>query len=215
MLAMWVRLEYLTYIMISTIKRIVVVSAGALSLSPVFAQESPPPASGPGPTDKETKYAEADRAKLANLDKVPGFGGVAFGAEFPTKGYEIEQDRGALKIYEKTGEKLLMGPAMLETVLYYVFEGKFYGVAFHTNDGQDSLALKSILINAFGMGENSADSGPTTVWISKKNGAIFDLNTSTGDGSAFLFDMKLHDACLAEQSASAKAAAQQLIQGKP
>jgi len=208
-------LEYLTYIMISTIKRIVVVSVGAFSLSPVFAQESPAPAGGPGPTDEESKYAEADRAKLANLDKVPGFGGVAFGAEFPTKGYELEQDRGALKIYKKTGEKLLVGPAMLETVLYYVFNGKFYGVAFHTDDGQDSLALKSILINAFGMGENSADSGPTTVWISKKNGALFDLNTSTGDGSAFLFDMKLHDACLAEQSASAKAAAQQLIQGKP
>lgn len=201
--------------MISTIKRLAVVSAGALSLSSAFAQESPASSSGPGPSGEETKHAEADRAKLANLDKVPGFGGVLFGAEFPTKGFEAEQDRGALKIYKKVGEKLLVGPALLEDVLYYVFNGKFYGVALHTNDGQDSLALKSILINAFGMGENSADGGPTTVWVSKKNGALFDLNTSTGDGSAFVFDMKLHDACLAEQSASAKAAAQQLIQGKP
>jgi hypothetical protein len=215
MLALFRWAEYLIWIMISTIKRCVVVSVGAFSFSPIFAQESPAPTSGPGPSDEESKHAEADRAKLANLDKVPGFGGMAFGAEFPAKGYELEQDRGALKLYKKTGEKLLVGPALLETVLYYVFEGKFYGVAFHTDDGQDSLALKSILINAFGMGENSSDEGPTTVWISKKNGALFDLNTSTGDGSAFLFDMKLHDACLAEQSASAKAAAQQLIQGKP
>lgn len=201
--------------MISTIKRFVVVSAGALSLSPVFAQESPPSASGPGPSEDEIKYTKEDRAKLANLDKVPGFGGVEFGAAFSTEGFEVEQDRGALKIYRKSGEKLLMGPALLETILYYVFEGKFYGVAFHTNDGQDSLSLKSVLINAFGFGENSADEGPATVWLGKKNGALFDLNTSTGDGSAFLFDMKLHDACLAEQSASAKTASQQLIQGKP
>ena len=197
--------------MISTIQRLAVVSA--LTLGPVFAQE--PPAPGPGPTDEETKYTAEDRAKLGNLDKVPGFGGVEFGAAFPAKGFEVDQDRGALKIYKKSGEKLLLGPALLETVLYYVFDGKLYGVAFHTNDGQDSLSLKSVLINAFGFGQNSADQGPSTVWLGKKNGALFDLNTSTGDGSAFLFDIKLHDSCLAEQSASAKAASQQLIQGKP
>ncbi len=198
--------------MISTIKRIVVVSVGAFSMSPVFAQESPAPAPGA----QEPKYdEEADHAKMANLDKVPGFGGVAFGAEFPTKGFKLEQDRGALKLYKKTGETLLVGPALMEAVIYYVFEGKFYGVAFHTNDGQDSLALKNILVNAFGTGENSTDEGPGTVWIAKKNGALFDLNQSTGDGSAFLFDLKIHDAVLAGQSASEKAAAQQLIQGKP
>lgn len=200
--------------MISSIKRFVVVSAGALSLTPVFAQDAPPSETPPKPGEEDSKYAEADRAKLANLDKISGFGGVEFGATFPTKGFEIEQDRGALKIYKKTGEKLLMGPALLETVLYYVFNGKFYGVAFHTNDGQDSMALKSVLINAFGMGQNDDDGGPSTAWLSKKNGALFDLNTSTGDGSAFLFDANLHDAVLAEQSASAKATAQQLIQGK-
>jgi hypothetical protein len=206
--------EYLTYIMISKLKRIAVVSVGAFSMSPVFAQESPAPA--PGPSSGEAKYdEEADQAKMANLDKVPGFGGVAFGAEFPAKGFQLEQDRGGLKLYKKTGEKLLVGPALLEAVIYHVYEGKFYGVAFHTNDGQDSLALKNILINAFGTGENSTDEGPSTVWIAKKNGALFDLNQSNGDGSVFLFDIKIHDAVLADQAAAEKAAAQQLIQGKP
>lgn len=196
--------------MISTIKRIAVVSG--ITLSPVLAQQ--PSDVRPQPGEEETKYEAADAAKLGNLDKVAGFGGVEFGAVFPSKGFELEQDRGLLKIYKKSGAKLLMGPAVLETVLYYVFDGKFYGVAFHTNDGQDSLALKSILINAFGLGQNSTDGDPSTVWLSKKSGAIFDLNPATGDASAFLFDMKLHDACLAEQSASAKTAAQQLIEGK-
>jgi len=200
----------LIQIMISTIKRIVVVSVGAFSMSPVFSQEPAAPGA------QEAKYdEEADHAKMANLDKVPGFGGVTFGAEFSAKGFVLEQDRGALKLYKKTGEKLLVGPALLEAVIYYVFEGKFYGVAFHTNDGQDSLALKNILVNAFGTGENSTDEGPSTVWIAKKNGALFDLNQSTGDGSAFLFDLKIHDAVLAGQSASEQTAAQQLIQGKP
>ncbi len=196
--------------MISIIRRCAVV--GALTLGPVLAQDSSAPSPKPG--EEESKYAEADKAKLQNLEKLTGFGGMKFGEEFVAKGFDVEQDRGALKIYRKPGEKLLMGPAMLETVLYYVFDGKFYGVAFHTNDGQDSMSLKSILINAFGFGENEADGGPSTVWLSKTNGAIFDLNQSTGDGSAFLFDMKLHDACLAEQSASAKSAAAQLIEGK-
>jgi len=201
--------------MISTIKRFVVVSAGALSLTPVFAKDQPPKSSGPKPGEQEAKYDEAaDRAKRANLEKLSGFGGMDFGADFPATGFEVEQDRGALKIYKKTGEKLLLGPALLETVLYYVFQGKFYGVAFHTEDGQDSLALKSVLVNAFGTGENSVDEGPSTLWLTKKNGLLFDLNPSTGEASAFLFDIKLHDACLAEQSAAASEAAQQLIQGK-
>ena len=204
----------MTEVTIPTFKRFVVVAAGALSFSPVFAQETPAPTPAPG--TEESKYdEEADHAKLLNLDKVPGYGGVAFGAEFSSKGFKLEQDRGALKLYKKTGEKLIMGPALLETVIYYVFQGKFYGVAFHTNDGQDSLALKDILIDAFGTGENSTDEGPSTVWIAKKNGALFDLNQSNGDGSAFLFDLKLHDACLTEQAASEQAAAQQIIQGKP
>lgn len=202
--------------MISKFTRFAVVAIGSCSLSAVFAQESPAPSSGPKSGGTESKYdEEADHAKLLNLDKVPGFGGVEFGADFSAKGFKLEQDRGALKLYKRTGEKLLFGPAILETVIYYVFEGKFYGVAFHTNDGQDSLVLKNILINAFGTGENSADEGPGTVWIAKKNGALFDLNPSNGDGSVFLFDLKLHDACLVNQSAAEQAAAKQLIQGKP
>jgi hypothetical protein len=202
--------------MLLKIARFAVVAVAACSVSPVFAQESPAPSPAPKSGGEEQKYdEEADHAKLLNLDKVPGYGGVAFGAAFSGKGFKLEQDRGALKLYKKTGEKLLFGPALLETVLYYVFDGKFYGVAFHTNDGQDSLALKNILIDAFGTGENSADEGPGTVWIAKKNGALFDLNQSNGDASVFLFDMKLHDACLADQSAAEQATAKQLIQGKP
>ena len=186
-------------------------AVGMLALAPIVstAQDAPPDQSNYG-----SKDAEADAAKTLIVDEVPGYGGVKFGATLPDSGFTLEQDRGKVKIYVKKGETLLMGPALLETVLYYVLDGKLYAVAFHTNDGQDSLALKSVFINGFGQGEDSKDGSPTTVWIGKKNGLIFDLNTSTGDGSAFLFDHKLHDLYLADQSDTAKAAAQKLIQGK-
>jgi hypothetical protein len=186
--------------------------AGFISLSAVVAETPAPQYVVPG--EQISPEETADRAKLANLDKMPGFDGIAFGEAFPTKNFEIEQDRGALKIYKKENQNLLMGPALLETILYYVFEGKFYGVAFHTNDGQDSLAMKEILTNAFGSGHGSADEGPSTIWIAKKRGAIFEINTSTGDSSTFIFDHDLHDACLKDQDKAAQTSAQQLIQGK-
>ncbi len=160
--------------------------------------------------------SEADKALLLNVDKLPGFSGMTFGDAFPVSGdkFEIEQDRGKLKIYQASKDKLLFGPALLDTILYYVWDGKFYGVALHTDDGQDSLALKSILVNAFGMGQASSDGAPSTIWIGKKNGVLFDLNTATGEGVAFLFNNALHDEQLKQQSQESKDAAAKLIKGE-
>jgi hypothetical protein len=161
---------------------------------------------------------EANKTLLANVDKVPGFGGIAFGSDFAKSPsfskFEIEQDRGNLKIYKNAKDQEMFGPVALDETLYYVLDGKFYGVALHTDDGQDSLALRSVLTFAFGQGTNSSDGGPSTVWIGKTNGALFDLNTATGEGVAFLFNNALHDEQLKQQSASAKNAAEALIQGK-
>lgn len=176
--------------------------------SAAFAQDAPKdPNQPPSKEDSPTNFAR--------LDAVKGYGGLAFGSDFSTaKNLVLEQDRGPLKIYKKQDEKLIIGPALLETVLYYYYEGKLYGVAFHTNDGQDTLNLKGIFAFAFGDGQDSDDSGPSTIWIGKKNGALFDVNTSTGDGSAFLFDHKLHDAYLKYETEAARKAADQLIQGE-
>lgn len=165
------------------------------------------------PTQPPSK--EDSPTNIVQLDAVKGYGGLAFGSDFSSaKDLEVEQDRGPLKIYKKKGEKLMIGPALLETILYYYYEGKLYGVAFHTNDGQDTLNLKGIFAFAFGDGQDSDDSGPSTIWIGKKNGALFDVNTSTGDGSAFLFDIKLHDAYLKYETEAAQKAASQLIKGE-
>jgi hypothetical protein len=179
-------------------------AAAGCVLSHSFAQDDP---------SKPTK--DNPPTNVAALDGVKGYGGLAFGSDFSAaKDLEIEQDRGPLKIYKKKGEKPLLGPALLETVLYYFYEGKLYGVAFHTNDGQDSLNLKSVFGFAFGEGQESADEGPSTIWMGKKNGALFDLNTSTGDASAFLFDIKAHDAFLKYESEAAQKAASQLVKGE-
>lgn len=186
---------------------------GIAHLSPLSAQSGPPAGADPEtapPTPQELA------AYLAQLDGVPGFGGLTFGSDFAKvkDSLVLEQDRGSLKIYKKKDASLTLGPVLLETVLYYFFEGKLYGVALHTHDGQDSLNLKSILHTAFGPGEDSADEGPATIWIGKKIGALFDLNTSTGDGSAFLFDVAAHDAFLQYESEANQKAAAQLLKGK-
>jgi len=200
--------EYLIQIMTFPKVHLLAIGIFTLTAGLALAQNAPqkPPTSPEGLT--------TDTSKNEAVDKVPGYGGIAFGAEFPVADFELEQDRGKLKIYQSKDEPPLLGPANLETILYYVFDGKLYGVAFHTDDGQDSLALKSVLVYAFGPGQDSEDGGPSTIWLGKKNGALFELNTFTGYGSAFIFDHKLHDACLADQTETAKAAAQKLIQGK-
>ncbi|GEM_PF-1038151 len=192
------------------IKKLLIISLVAIPLTPAFSESAKP-------SKSSTKKADPqDALKLANIDKVTSYGGIEFGAPLPESGFILEQDRGSLKTYKKSGEQLLLGPALLDSVVYYFFNGKFYGVAFHTNaahtnDIEDALALKNIFIDAFGNGEDSAGGEPSTIWIGKKHGLIYDLNPSTGDASAFLFDKNLHDAVLTDQSAGEQAAAQQLI----
>ena len=150
------------------------------------------------------------------MDAIPGYGGITFGTELAKvkDSLVLEQDRGALKIYKQKTPTLTLGPVILETVLFYFYEGKLYGVALHTNDGQDSLNLESIFHFAFGSGQSSADEGPSTVWIGKTNGALFEINTSTGDGSAFIFNAAAHDAFLKYESEANQKAADQLLKGK-
>lgn len=168
----------------------------SLCASPLFALEADP---------------EIDST---TLDKVTGYAGIKFGSPYEQQkdSLTLEQDRGSLKIYRPKNPTLLLGPAILETVLYYYFDGKFYGVAMHTNDGQDSMMLESILKKAFGKGGQGNPSQPSFVWLGKKNGALFDVNTSTGDSSAFIFDRELHDAYLSYEAKSIDAASKQLIQ---
>ena len=197
------------------ISRVILPAAalGIASLTSLSAQSGPPAG---GPPEEAPPSPEEIAAYLAKLDGVPGYGGLTFGADLAKlkDSLVLEQDRGPLKIYKKKDPTLTLGPVLLETVLYYFYEVKLYGVELHTNDGQDSLNLKSILHSAFGPGQDSDEGGPSTIWIGKKVGALYDLNTSTGDASAFLFDVAAHDAFLKYESEADAKAAEQLLKGK-
>ena len=197
-----------------------VLAGVSLSSLPLFAQDGPPPGApggnGPGepPSQQDSKaLAEAQAAGLAKLDGVKGYGGLEFGSEFSKAKDQlvIEQDRGPLKLYKKKKENLLIGTALMETILYYYYEDKLLGIPFPTPHRQDSLALKSVFHTAFGPGEDSVDDGPSTIWIGKKVGALFDLNPSTGESSAFVFDHKIHDAYLNYENTANQKAADQLL----
>lgn len=189
-----------------------VLTAG-FCLSNSLAQPAPP--KGQGDSSQPPQQQEEPPVNFEALDGMKGYGGLEFNSDFSAaKDLVLEKDYGPLKIYYKKDSKLALGPALLETILYYYYEGKLYGIAFHTNDGQDTLNLLSVFHFAFGPGNASDDDGPSTIWLGKKNGALFDINTSSGDGSAFIFDHKLHDAYLKYESESAQKAAQQLIKGE-
>ena len=70
--------------------------------------------------------SEADKALLLNVDKMPGFSGLSFGDAFPASGdkFKIEQDRGKLKICRAGDANRLLGPAILDTDWYDVWDGK-------------------------------------------------------------------------------------------
>lgn len=182
----------------------------------LHAQSSVAPGQQPPPEEAAAAQQKVNAEYLAKLDAVPGFGGIAFGADIGTfkKDLKVEQDRGPLVIYKKDDANLKLGSALLDEVLYYFYEGTFYGVAFHTDDGQDTLALKEVFQFAFGPGQSPGDAAPTTAWIGKKNGAIFDINLSSGEGSAFIFDQKIHDQYLTYQSQAAEKAAAALLKGE-
>ena len=160
-----------------------------------------------------TASATENKALPASPDAVSGYAGIHFGAPFPASSFQLEENRGAVKVFTKKGQCLQLGPASLDAVLYYTFQGKFYGVAFHTKDGEDSMELGNVLANAFGRGKKENHDGPSINWSGKNVGVIYEVNTSTGEGNAFLFDESIHDAVLGEQSASAQSAALKLIQG--
>ena len=157
--------------------------------------------------------AAETKALPANPDAVTGYAGIRFGAPFPASRFQLEANRGAVKVYTKKGQCLQMGPASLDAVLYYSYQGKFYGVAFHTKDGEDSMGLGNVLADAFGKGKKENQGGPSISWSGKNVGVLYEVNTSTGEGNEFIFDESIHDAVIGEQSSSAQTAALKLIQG--
>jgi hypothetical protein len=172
----------------------------AAAVIPLQAQQQPADSAPPPPM-----------GNAEDLDNANGFRGVKFGSSMDSiSGLELEQDRGSLKLYTKKDEKMLLGPALLDEIVYYFFEGKLYGVALHSADGQDSSNLLRILQLAYGYGAQPDQNAPIFFWSGKTASARFGMNPVSGAAEAFIFNNDLQAAYEKYEATSAAEAAKQL-----
>jgi hypothetical protein len=160
---------------------------------PLTAQPaSPPPAP---PSDAKPMAPPAGFGAVDRLDATNGFRGMKFGAD-STAGLTLYQDRGALKLYTKSGEALKIGPVILEQVVYYFLDGKLYGVGLFTNDGQDSQLLLRIATFAWGTPAQDGPDGSNLFWSGRQANARFSFNTAGGQGELFISSNAMQQAFL-------------------
>jgi hypothetical protein len=177
---------------------VVVVSIGFLALTPraSLAEDKPAP-------DKP--------APPSHLAATRGFMGSNFGIPFSSfEGLELDEDRGPLKLYTKEGDLDMLGPVQVAEVVYYFFNDKFYGVAIHVEDGQDSANLLRILQLAYGYGSQGDPEVPTYYWAGNPVSVRFEINPNNGDGDAFIYDNKVDNDYLEYEKKACEEAAAKL-----
>lgn len=119
------------------------------------------------------------------LDARNGFRGVEFGTDFAKfSGLKVDRDHGKLKMYTKEGDKLSLGLATLEDIVYHFFDGKFYGVSLHAGDKPNGDTLRAIIFTAFGPGQKLDDHN--TLWEGSKAWAELSENPDTGQVTVFI-----------------------------
>jgi hypothetical protein len=146
------------------LKRLLVAgSAAALAATLALAQDKPAAklAATTHPAAKEP--APDQMGHVHYLDFKNGFRGTKFGSPASSiSGLTLVTDRGAMKIYQKSGDNLNIGACQLDKILYHFVDDKFMGVSLFPKDVDDGVALRDIFEIAFGNGATAkphADSG--------------------------------------------------------
>lgn len=163
-----------------------IVSFTALTL--LLTAQTVPPSEGTKQIGPPPGMGSVER-----LDATHGFRGLKFGEDMP-KGLTLYQDRGALKLYTRKGDKLALGPAQLEQIVYYSLNDKFYGVSLYTEDGRDSNLLLRIAELAFGRGATEGQPGTQYFWQGREANARYTRNPATGQAELFIGTNKMTEA---------------------
>jgi hypothetical protein len=138
-------------------------SVAALAATLALAQEKPAakPAASAHPAVKEP--APNEMGHVHYLDYKNGFRGVKFGSPSSAiPGLSLVRESGAMKIYQKSGDTLILGACTLDHIYYHFVDDKFMGVSLFPKDPDDGQALREIFEIAFGEGATSkphADAG--------------------------------------------------------
>jgi hypothetical protein len=107
--------------------------------------------------------AENEMGHVHYLDYKNGFRGTKFGSPSSAiSGLTLTHEHGAMKIYQKSGDNLVLGECHLDKILYHFVDDKFLGVSLFPKDPDDAKELLQIFEIAFGSGATAkahADSG--------------------------------------------------------
>lgn len=138
-------------------------SIATLAATLALAQEKPAakPAATGHPVAKEP--APDQMGHVHYLDYKNGFRGVKFGSPSSAiSGLTLVRESGPMKMYQKSGETLVLGACTLDHIYYHFVDDKFMGVSLFPKDVDDGQALREIFEIAFGDGATSkphADAG--------------------------------------------------------
>jgi hypothetical protein len=161
----------------------------------------------------ESSKQSATAQQTSKLDSLSGFRGQKFGAPFSEfQGLMLEKDKGAIKLYSKKDDNLMLGSVKLEAIVYHFFQDKFYAVSLHTAEREDTLGLLRVAIAAFGAGsraDNARDDLDQS-WQGKTAEAFFNVNPKTEQGNLVIRDGELGGEVEAYREKAAKEAADQL-----
>jgi hypothetical protein len=118
------------------------------------------------------------------------FRGVKFGAATASvKGLKLDQDRGTLKLYTRSGDKMAFGPTKLDAVVYYFWDDKFIGASMHTEGMHNTAMLQRTAQTLFGKG-NQPD-GDHEIWSGKAVTLNFGENLETHQGELHIRSVAL------------------------
>jgi hypothetical protein len=139
-------------------------SIAALAATLAFAQEKPAAKAAAPSAHPATKEPAPDQmVHVHYLDHKNGFRGVKFGSPSSAiSGLSLVRESGPMKMYQKSGETLVLGACTLDHIYYHFVDDKFMGVSLFPKDVDDGKALREIFEIAFGDGATSkphADSG--------------------------------------------------------
>ena len=135
----------------------------------------------------------------AKAEKIDSFRGLKFGDTFDKvpKGWDLQpvsQDAPAdspLKAYIRNEEEKQLGGIVLQEIVYYFVNNRFYAVELLTSERTQSEMLRRTLDHAYGSRGGSAPLSESLVWIGKRVTAQYIVSKDTGEGKALMFDNDL------------------------
>ena len=150
---------------------------------------------------------------LKALDAKYGFRDGSFGMLISStnfQGAKLVEDGGDTKFYSRPHDKMTIGGAELDQIVYGFYKGKLGYVHIETKGYLNSRALLEVLQKAYGPGYKSNRYIEKYHWFGKKVSMTYDENSITDDAGVFLSSRLIREEEAQDKKRKAEAGADQL-----